>query len=541
MVKLVAAMVASFWLVGSGGGTPVSDPVVAVHEAEPRNGIPIYLIARSHARRGDAAAAAEWLGKLLELNWDQDVDPDDFAMVAGDTAFRQVAAALDGRALRVGGAEAAVRFEAQDLVPEGIAWDPRGQTFLVGSGRSRKILAVGRDGVVRDRTAPAAGGALAVAGVRVDETRGQLWAATSAAPFMEGFAPEAAGRSLLVRYDLASGGAQRAYPPPEAGSLLNDIAVDADGVAYVTDTAHGTILRTDADGDALAALLPSDTFLGPNGIAVAREARGLFVADFHGVAFVELPGGLVRRLPPPPGIRLGGIDGLYVWNPRTLVGVQNLVGRGRVWRLELDAALTRVESAKVLSSGHPSFRNPTTGAVVGDDFYLLANPQLQTPRPDGGLTPLAPGARYEVLRIPLGGDAPSARPDAASLRAAFDAWIDAWNRRDIPAIAAIGGGFGFGRDVPFARRGAADRAGYEQGLAGYMDLMEVIDYEAHHTEVEVSGDTGLVWGFYAQTTQQKGGPLRTVYGRQSLTFLWRDGGWRLAFYHRSALPNEFVR
>lgn len=130
----------------------------------------------------------------------------------------------------------------------------------------------------------------------------------------------------------------------------------------------------------------------------------------------------------------------------------------------------------------------------------------------------------------------------ASLRATYEEWIRAWNRRDIKTIAEISSdAFGFGRDVPFARSAAASRAAYENGLEGYMKLMDTISYEAQFTEYKVIGNTGFVWGFYGQTTKQITGPSRTVFGRQSLTFLLQDGKWRMVFYHRSALPNEFVR
>lgn len=82
---------------------------------------------------------------------------------------------------------------------------------------------------------------------------------------------------------------------------------------------------------------------------------------------------------------------------------------------------------------------------------------------------------------------------------------------------------------------------YQAGIQRYMDSMEVIVYEVHYSNFRIVDDIGLIDGFYAQTTKQHGGPLRTVYGRQSLVFSKRDSKWKMIHYHRSGLPNEFVR
>ena len=128
------------------------------------------------------------------------------------------------------------------------------------------------------------------------------------------------------------------------------------------------------------------------------------------------------------------------------------------------------------------------------------------------------------------------------LKATYEAWIDAWNTGKIEIIGEIASAnFGFGRDVPFPRPPARNRATYENGLRGYFNLMDDIGYEADSTNYRVVGSTGFVWGYYSQTTKQKTGPSRTVYGRQSLTFIKEAGKWKLMMYHRSNFPSEFTR
>ena len=130
----------------------------------------------------------------------------------------------------------------------------------------------------------------------------------------------------------------------------------------------------------------------------------------------------------------------------------------------------------------------------------------------------------------------------SDLKERYAEWIDAWNNKDAKKIAEISwGNYGVGRDVPFMRKGATSIEVYEKGIKEYLDSMEEINYKEYYTNYRVIDYVGLVDGFYAQTTQQKNGVKRTIYGRQSIVFLKRGKKWKMEHYHRSPLPNEFVR
>ena len=132
--------------------------------------------------------------------------------------------------------------------------------------------------------------------------------------------------------------------------------------------------------------------------------------------------------------------------------------------------------------------------------------------------------------------------DTQSLEKRYHEWVKAWNESDAETVADISwGNYGFGRDVPILRTGTNDQEAYEAGIRRYMESMQVLRYEVHYTNFRIVDGVGLVDGYYAQTTQQKNSPLRTVYGRQSLVFTMRDGNWKMIHYHRSLLPNEFTR
>lgn len=149
-----------------------------------------------------------------------------------------------------------VRAAADNLFPEGVAWDPSRHALLVGSFTTpARISAVGRDGVARtvvsDPTLPG------FAGLKVDARRHRILAVFGN--------PATPGPSGVASYDLATGHRTGLV---DLGGAVNDLALDPRGVAYVTDAQLGAVYRVDPAGHASTLvrdprLLPA---IGANGI-----------------------------------------------------------------------------------------------------------------------------------------------------------------------------------------------------------------------------------------------------------------------------------
>ena len=351
----------------------------------------IYVAARTAASLGDESVALQWLDRLAAVGLDDELDPDDFGALAQTDAYRERAARFAAAAPPVGKAERTVEMKCGDLLPEGTAYDPRRREVLVSSGRRRTVIAVSADGRCRDVVPSGDAGLLAVLGMSVDPATDSLWVASTAAPFMIDAKPAETGRAALSRIDLAKGRVVASYPLSGPG-MLNDLARGPDGSVYVTESRGGVVYRLAPRGAALQAIVPPEALESPNGI-VALPDGSLLVADFDGLARIVDPAGpkpAVERLATPGNLYLGAIDGLALAGGR-VIGIQNLVGRSRIWSLAIDAGRRRVAAAKVLLRGHADFLNPTTGVVVGGRFVFVADPKLQTARPDGTLTGLPAG------------------------------------------------------------------------------------------------------------------------------------------------------
>ena len=132
--------------------------------------------------------------------------------------------------------------------------------------------------------------------------------------------------------------------------------------------------------------------------------------------------------------------------------------------------------------------------------------------------------------------------DLSDLEKRYLEWVSAWNSLDAEKVGGISAGvYGFGRDAAFMRKGTADPKEYINNIQRYMDSMVKIDYVPYYMHYRIVDGIGLIDGYYAQTTQQENGPLRTVYGRQSIVMSKKKGEWKMVHYHRSKIPDEFVR
>lgn len=409
----VLFLLGSMQPVGAGDGAP-SPPAPSTPQPglldelrshlarEPRHVGALYTAARTAAGAGDHTQAAAWLDRLEEVGLGDELDADDFGSFAQTSAYRERAARFARAAPPMGTAAAWAETSCADLLPEGTAWDAKRGVLLVSSGRQRAVFAIDARGACRRLTAAREERLLAVLGMLVDARSDSLWVATTAAPFMIDAASAEASSARLTQIDLASGAIRSSFRLGD-GVMLNDLAMTPDGTIYVTESRAGRIYRLRPGAAQLAPLTTDQTLEGPNGI-IALAGDELLVADFHGLARLrpELDGkARVTRLATPGGIYLGGIDGLARHGSQ-VIGIQNLVGRSRIWALTLDPNSPRISAARVLLRGHPDFLNPTTGAVAGGQLLFVADTKLQKPLPGGALSPLPSGrSGHRILAIDL--------------------------------------------------------------------------------------------------------------------------------------------
>jgi hypothetical protein len=179
--------------------------------------------------------------------------------------------------------------------------------------------------------------------------------------FPEGLAVDPAKR-LLER-----------YTPPGTGRLaLNDLVLRYTREIYVTDTQGNRVYRFDRTLHRFTELKLSRPVFWPNGITISGDGYVLYIADLLGVVRLDLKTNQSEDVAPASHDTLAGIDGLY-WYRGSFVGVQYGTGANRVMRWNLSPDGRRVASSEVLERGTELVRNPTTGAILDEQFYFIAD------------------------------------------------------------------------------------------------------------------------------------------------------------------------
>ncbi len=356
--------------------------IQSLRTVRPDDGLLVYYEAMTQAQLGDRAAALtalrSLLGRRLGLIPAAGLGFDDLWK---DDEFQAVLRQLEAEEPRTPDAPEAVRLpkSAARLIPEGVAWDEAGQRFLIGSIARHKIVAVDRQGRMKEFSKPR-DGLDEVLGLAVDAKRNRLYAVVT-----RGFDPEARPANAVVSYDLRRGRKLLRFEVAAAGQL-NDVAVAPDGTVYASDSAAGSVFRMKPGARGFELVGEAGSAAGANGLAVAPDGR-LYVTMSTGIGLLGLTEeGKIGRLPQPDSLVTGCLDGLY-WHQAgaagDLVGVQNGCNPGRVIRIHLAGDGRRIESVQVLQSHHhPAFHEPTTGAIVGSALYVLANSYIAAYQPD---------------------------------------------------------------------------------------------------------------------------------------------------------------
>ncbi len=348
------------------------DGIAAALDRRPRDAMLYYFEAVTWADCDQTEAMLSALGRTQEFGAGfLPVRSIGFDKVWNVPAFQERYRQFEHALPRVGvDAPVAYTVSGADLIPEGIAYDERESALYMGSIARGEIIRIrnGKQDVFADRRA----GLTNVLGLAIDSGNRRLYAVNTSA------LTEAGGpaRNEVVAFDLQTGAVTGRFTAAQARQF-NDVALSPAGICYVSDSAAGVVYRGRmAEPGALEVLVKPGTFGGPNGLAVGDGV--LFVAHTTGIARVDVESGAVTPLTNETREAVGAIDGLY-FRDGALFGIHNATNPGRVIRIELDADRTKIINIRtLLSHHHPALNEPTTGAMAGDRFLVLANSYVAT-------------------------------------------------------------------------------------------------------------------------------------------------------------------
>lgn len=208
-----------------------------------------------------------------------------------------------------------------------------------------------------------AAGLTRVLGVLADDRSNTLWVCQNATGGAGGAA--VAGRTALRAFDLTSGAARGTYPFPPNSRICNDIAVSADGTAYVSESYGGRVHRLKPGAGALEVWASDSAINVIDGLALLADGS-LYVNDIATGRLFRIPvkgdGSAGAIVPIETSMRLGRPDGLRTAGPRTLIQAEQA---GRVTELTIEGDRAEV---RVVQDG---LTRPSGVTIVGDSAIVL--------------------------------------------------------------------------------------------------------------------------------------------------------------------------
>ncbi len=346
-----------------------------VQKIIPNHLVQYYLSARLNAQLGNSELALKQLKKATKLGYTtkmlfneiHHLNDTAFNTLRDKKEFKEIIKALKESEKSVHKSQIAFIINEKELNPEGICYDPIEKMFYLGSMNKHKIIKVDAKGNSTDFTKEKQDGLGELLGIHIDSNRRILWAVSSSEK-----------RNEIFKFNLSSGKLIKKYflPPTSDGKKprYNDLVIHPAGDIYISGGC--SIYTIPASTDKLGVFLTNKSFFGFNGITLANKGKVIYVSDYYfGIYKIDIKTKSFKLLTHEPGFNLFGVDGLYFKNEQ-LYAVQD--GVNTIDRFSLNETGTHVKSCEFFERNSKYLYYPTTGVIVNDYFYFIADTQAKT-------------------------------------------------------------------------------------------------------------------------------------------------------------------
>jgi sugar lactone lactonase YvrE len=347
----------------------------------PGNPDTIFRLATVHCRLGQYQAGMQQLQRLLRMRTYFDLKQEPaFAGLSKSVQFRYLLTEMENlRTAKAFRARTAFRIADPSFLPEGIAYDPKTGSLFLASVHRRKIVRFDREGRLTDFLSAGQNGIWSISGIGVDSVRRVLWACSNRFEGSEGYVTGMEKQAALFAFELDTAALNRRYPIQGLGDnhFCDGLTLASDGTVYVADSAGLTVYERKLGESNLRVLLGPESGISPQGLALSRDGRALFVSDYmSGLYSINLKNRQISRVQEDPPDSLAGIDGLVAYG-KNLIAIQNGIQPNRVVMLTMSEDGLAVRAVKVLEINHPLFGEPTLGTVVNHSLFFVANNPIE--------------------------------------------------------------------------------------------------------------------------------------------------------------------
>jgi sugar lactone lactonase YvrE len=273
---------------------------------------------------------------------------------------------------------------SQSLYPEGIDYDFNNNRFIVGSLYNSEVFTMSLDGKLSPFIKETNLNTLT--GVFTDELRNRLIVVGGDIGLSKKSAPKgaSAGQTAAAEiYDLATGKLIRAIDlkslTPNAGAVANDVAVDENGIIYITDSFSPVIYKIDKNYQASTfssseLFKPAAGSFGLNGIVYHPDGY-LLVAKTDNAKIFKVSITNPKEITEVKGMSFKAPDGLeWTKDYKLVIGGDAVAGDGKTYTFSSGDNWESATLVGEMNIGKDEF--PTTVALAPNGEVYVVSAKL---------------------------------------------------------------------------------------------------------------------------------------------------------------------
>lgn len=164
----------------------------------------------------------------------------------------------------------------------------------------------------------------------------------------------------------------------EDSTFFNDLAIDQQGNAYITDTDNHNIYYFDKQTGKIERFLTDEQIKYPNGIAISEDQSKLFIDSYtSGIRILDIQSKTILNQKHEPTANLG-VDGLKYDKGNLyfiINGGEDSKGHG-LYKVNLIQKESELGEMDPLIVNHEKMNLPTTFSIANGHIFVLANSQM---------------------------------------------------------------------------------------------------------------------------------------------------------------------
>jgi WD40 repeat protein len=355
-----------------------------------------YKLSECYCKAGKPKESVAQLHQLAKWGLPYDVaNNPNLQELKNDPVFIDVQKTFSANRSTVDNSSVAFVLKDSLLIPEGLASDEASKTFFMGSLAKNKIITFSKTQPQHDLISSNQDNIWSVVGMKVSPDRKSIWVCSATER------DTLNGYSAIFQFDLKTGKLLKKIVrnTKDGQHFFNDVVVTHDNRVYFTDSKGGKVWLATQDSDQLTEI--ASQLIYPNGIALDEANNTIYVADFKGLQKIDIKTKKMTTVNSQNFTYMNGIDGLYFYKG-SLIAIQDSGNNDdRVVRFYLDKKGEKLIRPEILQSFRSDFIIPTTGAILGNEFYYIANSQLRNLKPNGAYVDAEKLKAPIILRIKL--------------------------------------------------------------------------------------------------------------------------------------------